>query len=101
MSNKLFSVDFIKKLKQQILASRYVVAKIANAESLKLYFSIGKLVDTEIEKHNWGSKVLEDISKQLQQDLPGLRGFSGQNIYKMRMFYSEWKTVDDERNTNR
>ncbi len=94
MNNKLFSVDFIKKLKQQILTSRYVVAKIANAESLKLYFSIGKLVDTEIKKHNWGSKVLEDISTQLQQDLPGLRGFSGQNIYKMRMFYSEWKTEE-------
>ena len=41
------SIDFVKQLKQHILASRYLVAKMANAESLKLYFIIGKMVDEE------------------------------------------------------
>lgn len=87
------SLDFIKQLKQQIVASRYVVSKIANAESLKLYFIIGKMVDEQFEKSNWGAKVLDSVSEKLQQELPGLRGFSGKNISKMRTFYKEWKDI--------
>jgi len=90
MNNTSIDINFIKQLKQQILASRYIVAKIANAESLRLYFTIGKMVNNEINKQNWGSNVLEDVAKRLQEELPGLRGFSGKNIYKMRQFYNNW-----------
>lgn len=94
MESQQLSLDFIKQLKQQILASRYVVAKIANAEMLRLYFSIGKTVDEEFKKNKWGAKVNDEIASRLQQELPGLRGFSGSNIRKMRIFYQEWQTVN-------
>ncbi len=94
MSNINISSNFIKKLKQQILASRYVVAKIANAEMLRLYFSVGKMVDNEFKKNKWGAKVTDEIAQRLQQELKGLRGFSGSNIRKMRIFYKEWNMAD-------
>jgi len=87
------SVDFILKLKQQILKSRFIVAKIANAESLKLYYNIGKELDKQAKIENWGSKVLETISQKLQQELTGLRGFSGSNLKKMRLFYKAWSSA--------
>ncbi len=91
MDNKLnISFDLIKQLKQQILTSRYRVAKIANAESLELYFNVGKTLDKKFEEQKWGAKVLDGISERLQQELPGLRGFSGQNLRKMRVFYQAW-----------
>lgn len=92
MESNQLSLDFIKQLKRQILTSRYVVAKIANAEMLRLYFSIGKMVDKEFGKNKWGAKVNDEIASLLQQELPGLRGFSGSNIRKMRMFYQNWNT---------
>ncbi len=52
-------MDFIKQMKQEILRSRYIVAKIANAESLKLYFNIGKDIETKSQDEKWGAKVLE------------------------------------------
>ena len=82
MTNTNISIDFIKQIKQQIISSRYRVAKIANAESLRLYFVIGKMIAEQAEKHKWGTKVLDDISIRLQQELPGLRGFSGSNLKK-------------------
>jgi len=81
-------------MKRQILASRYVVARIANAESLKLYFNIGKTLDEQFEKQKWGDKALDMISASLQLELPGLRGFSGSNLKKMRLFYQAWKGDD-------
>jgi predicted nuclease of restriction endonuclease-like (RecB) superfamily len=92
MKPKQLSISFIKALKQQILASRYAVAKIANAEMLRLYYSLGKAVEEEFSKNKWGAKVVDDISRGLQQELPGLRGFSGKNIAKMRYFYKAWQT---------
>lgn len=92
MNSKQLSIDFIKKIKEQILVSRYVVAKIANAEMLRLYFSVGKMVENEFQKNEWGAKVVDEISGRLQQELHGLRGFSGKNIAKMRTFYKAWRT---------
>ncbi len=91
MDKMRITPDFIKQLKQQILRSRYLVSKIANAEMLRLYFSIGKMLSKEIDKNKWGAKIIDEISQQLQQELPGLRGFSGKNIAKMRRFYQVWK----------
>lgn len=84
-------ISFVKQLKQQIVKSRYKIAKIANAESLQLYFTIGKIVEEQFALHQWGSKILDDISRQLQQELPGLRGFSGQNLRRMRVFFQTWQ----------
>lgn len=94
MSEILVPVNFIKQLKQRILQSRYIVAKIANAESLQLYFYIGKDIDAEYKKKAWGAKVLQTVSARLQQELPGLRGFSGESLKKMRRFYNEWKNSE-------
>jgi len=100
LSNKLKKIVFmeatvalIKQLKQRILRSRYLVAKMANAESLCLYFSIGHDLDLEINRNAWGDKILESVSDRLQQELPGLRGFSGSNLKKMRIFYNAWNPV--------
>ncbi|MDL2326785.1 PDDEXK nuclease domain-containing protein [Bacteroidales bacterium OttesenSCG-928-A14] len=84
-------ISLIKRLKHRILASRYEVAKIANAESLMLYYQIGSDIESEIANSSWGDKVLDEISARLQQELPGLRGFSAGNLKKMRIFYNAWK----------
>ncbi len=93
-TNSNVSFDFIVQLKQQILSSRYIVAKIANAESLKLYYNAGKAIDEKANTENWGAKVLDTVSQRLQQELPGLRGFSASNLKKMRIFYQAWKNTE-------
>jgi len=37
-----------------------------------------------------GKATIETISRQLQTELPGLRGFSAANIKFMRQFYEIW-----------
>jgi predicted nuclease of restriction endonuclease-like (RecB) superfamily len=40
---------------------------------------------------HWGTNALETISVSLQQELPGLRGYSPANLKRMRQFYEEWE----------
>lgn len=83
-------VETIKLLKSAILSSRYRAAVLANKEMIGLYFAVGKLISEKTQNEKWGAKVLEQISNDLQKELPGLRGFSASNIKRMRIFYDSW-----------
>jgi predicted nuclease of restriction endonuclease-like (RecB) superfamily len=80
----------IKAIKSAILQSRYRAAVLANGEMLSLYFGIGKYISENSRGNFWGTNAIEVISKQLQQELPGLRGFSSSNMKRMRQFYETW-----------
>ena len=64
----------VKVIKTAILKSRYIAARLANGERLKLYFAIGGYVSTNSRKGHWGTGVIDEISAILQKELPGLRG---------------------------
>jgi predicted nuclease of restriction endonuclease-like (RecB) superfamily len=83
--------EAIQVIKSAILKSRYRAAALANKELLSLYYGIGKYISGNSRKDFWGTRAIETISEKLQQELPGLRGFSAGNIKKMRIFYEEWQ----------
>ena len=86
-------IEAVKKIKAAILQSRYMAARLANAEQLKLYFGIGAYVSANSREHKWGTGAIEAISRRLQIELPGLRGFSARSIKYMRTFYEAWNTA--------
>ena len=79
-------IEFIQSIKKQIVLSRYAAARLANREQLLLYFKTGKMISDKIKAQKWGAKVLDQISSDLQKELPGLKGFSSGNLKKIRMF---------------
>lgn len=80
----------IYTIKTAILQSQNRVAQNANQELLSLYYGIGKYVSEHTRSNAWGTGAIETISRQLQLELPGLRGFSSSAIKRMRTFYEEW-----------
>jgi predicted nuclease of restriction endonuclease-like (RecB) superfamily len=87
----------IQLIKGAILKSRYRAAALANRELLSLYYGIGKYISENSRNHFWGTNAIETISMQLQQELPGLRGFSDGNLRKMRIFFEEWEILNADR----
>lgn len=83
-------IKLIKTLKEEILLSRYNAAKLVNRELLFLYFKVGKLISEKILDEGYGAKVIDNISKDLQANLPGLRGFSSTNLKYMKLFYDSY-----------
>jgi len=81
----------ITDIKNAVLQSRYKAASLANRELLLLYFGIGEYISENTRNKNWGKGAIEIISNRLQQELPGLRGFSATNLKNMRIFFEEWK----------
>ena len=86
-------INEVKKIREAISICRYRAAKLANGETLRLYYSVGKFISLNTRNAKWGSGALKSISNQLQQEMPGLTGFSEGNMRKMRLFYEAWQPV--------
>lgn len=92
----IFPEDYIqavKAIKNAILESRYRAAKQVNKEILSLYYWVGNYVSVNSRTGAWNTNAIATISKLLQQELPGLTGFSETNIKNMRTFYEVWSPV--------
>lgn len=86
----------VELIKSAILKSQYDAAKDVNRVQLALYFGIGRFLASKKGKKTWGSSVLQTISESLRKQLPGLRGFSAENLKKMRQFYENWSFLENK-----
>ncbi|MGB7376424.1 MAG: PDDEXK nuclease domain-containing protein [Rivularia sp. (in: cyanobacteria)] len=75
------------EIKQRITKAQYEALKVVNKELIALYWDIGKLIISRQQGETWGKSVVEQLSKDLQKEFPGISGFSARNIWRMRDFY--------------
>ena len=78
-------------IKSAILQSQSRAVKMISGTQLSLYFGVGLYVSANSRKGTWGTAAIDEISEQLRRELPGLRGFSAQNIRNMRQFAEFWQ----------
>ena len=89
------TANAVQVIKAAILQSQQRALKAINQEQLALYYGIGRYVSANTRKKNWGKGALATISEQLRKELPGLKGFSATNLKNMRIFYEEWRMLEN------
>jgi hypothetical protein len=52
-----------------------------------LYWDLGRQIVEKQEKSKWGSKLVEQLCKDLKEEFPDMKGFSKVNLFYMRRFY--------------
>ena len=80
----------VKTIKRAILESQGRALRLASGQELSLYFGIGLYISTHSREKYWGTGAIEAISEQIRKEMPGLRGFSAENMKKMRTFSEFW-----------
>ncbi|MCK7510533.1 MAG: DUF1016 N-terminal domain-containing protein [Desulfobacterales bacterium] len=63
-----------------------------NSELVRLYWDIGRIIDARQRHEGWGAAVIPRLAKELNNELPELKGFSERNIKRMLAFYREYPT---------
>ena len=86
--------EAVRSIKAAILKSQARAAQMVNHEQLSLYYGIGRYISEHSREGYWGTGAIARISKQLKSELPGLKGFSEENIKLMRRFYEAWKDIE-------
>lgn len=77
------------------LKSRFKTAQIkasisVNRELLEFYWYLGKKIIEVQSQYEWGSKFLENLSKDLSREFPDVRGFSYRNLKNIRQWVTFW-----------
>ena len=79
--------SLIKEIKELIYKRQYEAMKVVNKELITLYWEIGKEINEQQTDQGWGKSVVKILSKELQKEFPGVKGFSERNLWNMRNFY--------------
>jgi len=80
----------LSEVKERVRSAQYEALKAVNKELVTLYWDIGKLIAERQNREGWGKSVVERLANDLQNEFPGVKGFSVQNLWYMRQFYLEY-----------
>lgn len=86
--------EFIAGLKNRISAAQLSAARSVNRDLILLYWDIGRGIVEKQRLLGWGEAVVEMVAKDLRAAFPELRGFSADNLWRMRQFHSEYTDPD-------
>jgi predicted nuclease of restriction endonuclease-like (RecB) superfamily len=62
-----------------------------NTELVALYWEIGQYISGKLSAALWGDGVVDRLAQHLARTMPGLRGFSAQNLWRMRQFFETYR----------
>ncbi|MBV4226702.1 DUF1016 family protein [Parabacteroides distasonis] len=91
IQNNIFSyATLLKQVKARVALAQKKAIYAANEEMLTMYWDIGKLLSESQKQIGWGNNALEQLSNDLKNDYPKVKGFSPRNCRCMIQFYKEY-----------
>ncbi|ANQ51432.1 DUF1016 domain-containing protein [Flammeovirga sp. MY04] len=75
-------------IKDRVKKAQYKAYSHVNSEMILTYLDIGKVL-SEKTKVGWGTSVIKQLSKDLQAEFQGVKGFSDRNLRRMTLIYEE------------
>ena len=64
--------------------------RAVNRELISMYWETGRYVSEKVKNASWGKSVVQRFSQYIQSHFAGIKGFSPQNIWRMRQFYETY-----------
>ena len=61
-----------------------------NVHLIDLYWEIGRFISEKIQSSDWGEGIVNNLSEYLSRTEPEMKGFSAQNLWRMKQFYETY-----------
>jgi len=84
-------MTFLNEIKSRIVTARFQAIRSVNKELIHLYWDIGKSIVERQKRFGWGKGIVEQLSRDLTNEYSNFKGFSSDNLWRMRMFYLSYK----------
>ncbi len=79
--------EFIQDIKSRIQASQIKAAVKVNTGLLRLYWDLAQQIVKKQKESTWGEGFIAEISNDLKNEFPNMRGFSTTNLLYMKKWY--------------
>lgn len=76
----------------RIRRAQYEAMRAVNKEMISLYWEIGRQITERQKILGWGKSVVENLSRDIQAEFPGIQGFGVSNLRDMTRFYTEYQS---------
>jgi len=83
--------EFFNEIIETINKAKYKAFKSLNRFHIEQNYEIGEIIVKNQEKHGWGKSIVDTLSKDINKIIDGVKGYSSQNLWRMRQFYLEYK----------
>lgn len=83
---------FFIEIKNRIAQARHEAYRVVNKEQVGLYWYIGKRIIEKQERLGWGEAIVEKLAGDLQREFAGAKGFSKENLWRMRKLYETYRS---------
>jgi predicted nuclease of restriction endonuclease-like (RecB) superfamily len=85
--------NLLKEIKDRVQQAQTRAILAANAELVRLYWDIGRMIDQRQRQEGWGAAVIPRLARELRNELSDVKGFSERNIKLMVQFALEYPDV--------
>ena len=79
--------------------ARSEIVRTANSQLIELYWQLGAYMSNKIESAQWGDSVVQQLAEYITHTAPELKGFSAQNLWRMKQFYEAYRNADEKLST--
>ena len=79
-----------KEIAAIIDRSRERMFRSVNRELIDMYWEIGRYISEKAKTDRWGKSIVKEFSDFIQAHYNGIKGFSPQNIWRMKQFYETY-----------
>ena len=76
--------DLIRRARQQAF-------QLVNTSLIELYWKVGEYISAKLATTAWGEGVVDQLARYLTLTQPGIKGFSRQNLFRMKLFYETYR----------
>jgi predicted nuclease of restriction endonuclease-like (RecB) superfamily len=80
----------LASIKERIQTAQVRAALAVNRELVLLYWGIGTEITRRQKAEGWGTKVIENLGRDLKTSFPDMQGFSPRNLKYMKAFADAW-----------
>lgn len=82
--------DTLDLIINKIKIAQQNAAISVNYHLLKLYWDVGNVIVAKKNREDWGTGVIEKLSKDLRSTFPKMQGFSARNLRNMRQLVENY-----------
>ncbi len=80
-------INWLKEIKDSVRNAQIKTALVANASLIEFYWNLGREIFEKQQQAQWGAKILEQLSADLQSEFPSIKGLSKTNLKYCSRFY--------------
>ena len=94
MKTELYETAFTEVLRF-IESARQRACVAVNTNLIDLYWQIGEYISSRITENGWGKGTVTALAAFIGRHHPSQRGFSPQNLWRMRQFFEAYKDTPE------